>query len=99
MQESSSATEDIFAVKFLEAHPFLSPLVREAQVKIKEYFPLSKLTLKVFTDSEDNYLTLLIATTLSVKEAIKKLDQFDEDWWMYNMDRARGKFSINLEFK
>jgi hypothetical protein len=87
---------------FLEENPFLVSLLIEAYSPIQHYFPDSNLFLEMFADPESTddhqLLVALIATHLSPEEALIKLDQLDEDWWLDVMDRAQGKLCINVEF-
>jgi len=97
-------------VQFLEAHPFLVPLLLEAYGKIKTYFSDAQLFLKVVADPEaidDNLETLddhkelviFIATDLDPDKAIDRLNQLDENWWLDVSDQAEGKLNIHLEFR
>lgn len=87
---------------FLGRYPFLVPLVLEAYSKIGDYFPLSQVFLEVFTDPEgidEDQLVMFIATDLTPDEAVSRLDEFDEDWWLDALDQAQGKLCINVEFR
>ena len=89
-------------IKFLERNRFLSSLLLEAYFKISNYFPGSSLFLEVDNDPEvtmSEQLLVFIATNLSPSEVLCKLKQFDEDWWLDNLDRAQMKLCINLEFE
>jgi len=39
-----------------------------------------------------------IRTSLPVDEALSRLDKFDEEWFLDQLDRAGGRFNFNLEF-
>jgi hypothetical protein len=85
---------------FLGAHPFLLPLLEEAHGKIQERFPASRVYLQVLNDPEDpanSQLIAFVATECNPADAFKKLQELDTDWWLAAMDRAKGKFHINLE--
>jgi hypothetical protein len=70
---------------FLQQHPFLTDLILEARRRIHEYFGDDcALTLQPFYDPEEPRrprLLLLIDALQPVKEALRLLDQFDEEWW------------------
>jgi len=85
--------------RFLERNTFLAPLLIEAYPKLENRFPDSQIFLEVDTDPEegnDQQLLVLIATTSSPKEALRRLKELDEDWWLDALDRAQGKLCINL---
>lgn len=87
--------------EFLESYPFLISLLLEAYDTIRNYFPDAQVFLEVIADQEAvNYkeLVIFIATDLKPDEALDRLDQFDENWWLDASDRARGKLSIHVEF-
>lgn len=89
--------------EFLAAHPFLEPLLVEAYNKLDDYFgPQPDVVLEVVTDPEaidDRELFAFIRTSLPSHEALEKLDQFDENWWLDAGDQVDGKLCIHLEFK
>jgi len=39
-----------------------------------------------------------IYTDLSVDEAMSKMDYLDENWFICNMDKAKGKFNYDVEW-
>jgi hypothetical protein len=87
---------------FLEEHPFLTPLLREAYSHIRKYFPSSTLFLEVVADPEardEEQLVVFVAVNQDPDEASKALDQFDKDWWLDALERARDKLTITLEFQ
>jgi hypothetical protein len=96
-------------LRFLNEHAFLVPILLEAYGQIEVHFPPSHLFLDVVTDPEvaadeagerdSEELVLSIATRLDVKEALDRLAQLDNDWWLAALPRAEGKLCINLEFQ
>ncbi|GAB4405751.1 MAG: hypothetical protein Kow00123_18070 [Anaerolineales bacterium] len=88
---------------FLDTYPFLVPLLLEAYAKITQVFgPACAVTLKVVTDPEapdDRELFALVRTTLPPSEALRKLDELDQGWWLDKADEARGKLCIHVEFQ
>lgn len=84
----------------IEKYPFLASLLINAYEKVLSYFPAPQLFLDVISDpeaSDDRRLALYIATNLTPREAVEKLEQFDEDWWLDAIDGARGKLIIDVE--
>jgi hypothetical protein len=86
---------------FLGKNPAVVPVLTDAYLKIGSYFPSSQLFLELFRapEVEDReYLFILIATNLTPDEALKKLSQLDEDWWLDAMYSVQGRVSLNVEF-
>jgi hypothetical protein len=85
---------------FLTQHTFLISLLNEAFTEIQAHFPSSKVYLKISRDHESTKsyeeLVALIETDLSVDEAIKQLDEFDENWWDNNIDLAQDLLVIRI---
>jgi hypothetical protein len=81
--------------EFLEAHPFLVPLLVEAHDRIGEYFePQPEVVLEAVTDPEaddDRQLVAYLQTQFGVDEALARLDRLDENWWFKASRRGRGK--------
>lgn len=87
---------------FLEENPFLVPLLQEARIHIKEYFPDSDVVLEVITDPEimgEKELVASIVAGQNVEEACETLKQLNEDWWLDTLDRAEDQLHIGLEFR
>jgi len=87
---------------FLEENPFLIPLLQEAHIHIKEYFPDSDVVLEVVTDPEimgEKELVASIVVEQNVEEACETLDRLDEEWWLDTLDTAQGQLHIGLEFR
>jgi len=89
-------------IEFLQAHPFLVPLLEEARSQIARYFGLSpKVILEVVTDPEaenDRELFALVQTTLAADEALCCLDRLDQEWWLDASDQAHCLLNIDVEF-
>ena len=88
--------------EFLEAHPFLLPLLVEAYDKIVECFgPHPEVILEVVTDPEamdGRSLFAFIQTSLSPEEALSKLDRLDQEWWLDSSARSENSLCIHVEF-
>jgi hypothetical protein len=88
--------------RFLETYKFLAPLLIEAYFEIGKHFPNPRIFLEIDIDPEetnDQQLVAFVATNYSPNEAIRKLKQFDEDWWLDALDRAQKRLCINVEFE
>lgn len=87
---------------FLQEHTYLIGLLLEAYWYIEAYFgSFPRVFLEVVIDPEatdDCQLVAYISTTLPPDEALDKLQQLDEDWWLDAMDSSKGKLCIDLEF-
>ena len=60
------------------------------------------MVLKVVTDLEDNGLVKIfgyILTALEDEEAGKRLRQFDREWFLSQISRAKGLLNFDLEFR
>src|SRR5689334_17191798 len=87
---------------FLQKYPFLLPFLVEAHANIQRYFPSSPVTLKAVTDPEDagnSQLVAYISTGEDPGDVFEKLQQLDAQWWLAAMDRAQGKFHVNVAFE
>jgi hypothetical protein len=98
-------------LRFLETYPFLASLLLEAYGRIKNYFSDAQIFLKVVADPEaidddldnntemDDYeeLVAFIATHLAPQEAVEKLKQLYQEWWLKTANLSKGKLGINLE--
>lgn len=88
-------------LKFLSNNQSLFELLFEAHGEIKKYFPLEEIVLEVVLDPEiDSHegIFAYILTSLPVAEALRKLDEFDEEWFLNQLDRTNGLFNFNLRF-
>lgn len=89
-------------MQFLEANPFLVPLLVEAYSKIENYFgPCPPVFLEVVSDPEVQGLVELfgyIVTRLTPEEAGKQLQRFDWDWFLNQFPRVKGLLNFDVEF-
>ena len=88
-------------IAFLEQYPFLGPLLVEAHDHIHRYFEEPQLLLEVVIDPEAidaDRLVAYVATRLSVEEALDRLHQLDEGWWLDAFERGQRKLLIDVDF-
>jgi hypothetical protein len=88
--------------RFLEAEPYLVPLLFEAYDEIRRLFGQNTgLALELTYDPdggpESGELFALVQTSESVEEALAKLQRLDTEWWLATSRQARGKMNIDVE--
>lgn len=87
---------------FLEKNVFLTPLLLEANSKIREYFGmLSTIALEVSLDPENGrhqQLWARIQTELEPADAIPLLTNFDDEWWLEASINSKNLLNIKLEY-
>jgi hypothetical protein len=73
---------------------FLFDIARE----LEAVFPDAPLSMEVVTDPEEGTGQLLIsaATDSPLEEALDRLRQFDEAWWLDNVHRAHGQVCVDI---
>lgn len=88
-------------VNFLSNNFFLFALLLQAYDWARKYFPSSKLFLEIIDEPEveDTRMVISISTNLAPSEALNRLEQLDEDWWLTASSRAKGKLAITVEFR
>lgn len=86
---------------FVASHPFLIAILEEVRQKVSDFFPLPfNLILEVTADLEttaSHALFVFIQTPLALTEALRRLDRFDDEWWLKASERAEGKLCIDVE--
>ena len=87
---------------FIGYNPYLLPLLMEAYHRIRNCFPSEILFLEVVTDPDeigDKQLVIYICTDLSPRDAIDKLDQLDDNWWLNASDASDSKLLIQVVYE
>lgn len=89
--------------RFLESNPSLSPLLAEAHEKIEENFESRpEVVLEVVRDPEIRgpiQMFAYVVTGLTPKEASRRLQRFDREWFLREVPRAKGVLNCDLEFR
>ena len=87
--------------RFLDKHKDIADLVLEAHAKIRDFFTSETLLLELISDISiegGEELFVYIQTHLSVEEAVEKMNDFDEQWFLDQLSRTKGLFNFNLRF-
>lgn len=87
--------------RFLDKHKDIADLVLEAHAKIRDFFTSETLLLELISDISiegGEELFVYIQTYLSVEEAVEKINDFDEQWFLDQLSRTKGLFNFNLRF-
>ena len=86
---------------FFGENRYLIPVVVEAHEELKKRFPSEELLLEVVSDPEADgcdELFAYILTSLSVEDALQRLNDLDEQWFLNQLDSTNGLFNFNLRF-
>jgi hypothetical protein len=86
---------------FLDKHQELFSIILEAETQIRKYFLNDRLSLKIVTDPEiANWKNLMITihTKLNADQALDRLKQLDNDWWLDVFSQVGGKLNIYIDF-
>ena len=94
------AIESDSVYRFLDTHLELSDLLLEAAEQIQAYFPDSQRYLEVDIDPETTEVKLLLSIEpqFDFDEAVNRLEQFEQDWWLDNFNRAESRLTIILAY-
>jgi hypothetical protein len=86
--------------RFLAGHPDLLPLLDQLVLAVRRHVGQeAPIALEVFRDPEatgHEELCAAIGTTLPADDALRRLSDFDEEWWLDAMPAARGKLMVTL---
>jgi hypothetical protein len=88
---------------YLAAHPQVADFLQTGYGQLRRFFgPEASFVLEVVRDPEDSvpsdFLFVNIRTALPVDDAMARLDQFDEDWYLDQVDTFGDLVNFNLEF-
>lgn len=87
---------------FLRTHPVVAEVLLEARGYLSSIFgPAPQTCLELVTDPEDDgepELFAYIRTALGVEEALARLRQFDEEWFLDHVHRVAGQLEFSVEF-
>lgn len=87
---------------FLSKNRFLISLLEEIPNKIYQYYGSEqKIALEVFYEPDfpqSSELWASVLTELSAEEARSIMNKIDEDWWLENIERAKCKLNIGIDY-
>lgn len=87
---------------FISQNEFLETALFEIEHAIRDKFPQEKLRLEFYEDAEgelSDELAVFIVTNEEPAVALSKLDLFDQDFWLKNMDKYENFVTVNLEYQ
>jgi hypothetical protein len=91
-----------YVKSFLEKNVFLTPLLFEANSKIRQYFGMSStIALEVSLDPENGrhqQLWARIQTEREPADAMPLLTKFDDEWWLEASIYSHNLLNIKLEY-
>ncbi len=89
-------------VDFVNAHPFLLPLLLEAPAHVQCCFGTeTRLALEIFYDEESHSspeLFVLIQTSEEAEQAMQQQACLRQEWWRDASRQAQQQLNISLEF-
>ena len=85
---------------FLERHPTVAPLLFDIRSNIRRFFGEDPVRLDMFHDPEwpqdDPELVANIQTALEPKEALARLQKFDDEWWIKRLSETRPPLIVSI---
>ncbi|WP_334102303.1 hypothetical protein [Methanothrix soehngenii] len=87
---------------FLKKGPSAIGLISEAYERIRDHFPLNEIFMEVLTDPGspmEKELSISISTSLPPIDAIRKLDAFDDGWWLGASSGSPADICIKVEYR
>ncbi len=88
---------------FLDANPFLIPILLQAHPVIRRCFSsTTQAVLEVVHDPEggaaNDELFVFIQTAEEAEEALAKLDRLDREWWIDASEQVQCRMTISVEY-
>lgn len=94
--------DDVSLSVYLRRYPFLINLLLEAFPKLEAYFGLgTAITLRLVEEpdaSSEVELFAMVQTTLHPEDALRRLESFDQEWWLDASPRANCKLNFSVEY-
>lgn len=88
--------------EFLSENLFLLDLLKVIPGKLRKFFGKNaKLAVELFVEPEmpsSREIFVLVLTKNDAKTARAKMDEFDQKWWLENLDKANCKLNVSLEY-
>ena len=102
LRERYEFRDDATVQDFLGENPFLFHLLVKAHDRIREHFdsntPVALDVLREPDAANGGRLFILILTELRPKEAVSRLDELDQGWWLGELSAAQGKVTIDIDY-
>ncbi|PLS84759.1 MAG: hypothetical protein CYG60_16210 [Actinobacteria bacterium] len=102
LHEQYEFRDDVKVESYIEQYPSLSNLLTDAHDKIRKYFGSDAHAVlemvKGRETDDDERLFVYIQTELSSDEALDRLDDLYEQWWLDALSGVRPKLSIDVEY-
>jgi len=92
--------EDVY--DFLKEEPSAIALASEAHGRIREHFPQGEIFMEVLRDPgspNERELLISISTSLPPSDAVRKLDAFDDSWWLGASSTSPADICIKVEYR
>ena len=87
---------------YLETHPYLIEVLREAHIRVRKFFPIEELVLEIVSFRKSiggRELVLSIEATGDMWQALTVFSQFKSSWWFYAHHPYDGVLSILVQHK
>lgn len=87
---------------FLNDNEDLARILADAYEKIRKHFPSEEIFLEIFRDPSspgDKEVLVSVSTSLAPKEAIGKLDLFDDEWYLIDANIPNLNMCVKVEYK
>ena len=86
--------------QFLRLNAFLIPVLEEIFDKAQQYFPAAPMELHILHtgEHEPSFLVASVRLAISARDAFATMKRFRHEWWFGQMDRAREKLLITVNF-
>lgn len=102
LRERYEFRENATVEDYLEKNPSLRGLLARAHNKIREYFGSDVHAVlemvKGFEADDDERLFVFIQTELSSDEALDRLDELYDRWWLGTLSGVQPKLNIDVEY-
>ena len=87
---------------FLKKEPSAIAQILETYERIQEYFPQDEIFMEVLADPGspiEKELLISISTSLPPIDAIRRLDAFDDSWWLGVSSGSPADICIKVEYR
>jgi hypothetical protein len=101
LQQRYQIRRDAAVAEYIRDRAIPLTLLYDIAYELQAVFPDAPLFMEVVPDPEEGTEHLLISTApdLPVKQALDRLRQFDEAWWLVNARRAHGQICVDVEIR